>query len=177
MIRTQQAMNGTVKFQDALRERLQIINPSESLIQQLSQSDRLSFSPNVEKLMQEHLQNQQIYIISGGFEEIISPLVQKFRIPSENIYANKFMFDSEGKFIGVEDRPTARSGGKLEVMNLIREKHPNSLIAHIGDGATDLETLPVVDLFIGYGGNFVRDIVKSRAHWFISDFVELFSNQ
>ena len=51
-------------------------------------------------------------------------------------------------------------------------------IAHavmIGDGSTDLETLPVVDCFIGYGGVIERPIVKEKASAFISSFEDLHS--
>ncbi len=43
----------------------------------------------------------------------------------------------------------------------------------IGDGATDLEARPPADGFIGYGGIVVRETVKAKADWFITDFNDL----
>ena len=43
----------------------------------------------------------------------------------------------------------------------------------IGDGATDLETSPPADGFIGFGGNVVREFVKMNSEWFVHDFQEL----
>lgn len=39
----------------------------------------------------------------------------------------------------------------------------------VGDGATDLEARPPADLFIGFGGVAVREVVKQNADWFVTD--------
>ena len=43
----------------------------------------------------------------------------------------------------------------------------------IGDGATDLESCPPADGFIGFGGNVIREKVKLNSPWFVHDFQEL----
>lgn len=43
----------------------------------------------------------------------------------------------------------------------------------IGDGATDAEARPPADVFIGFGGNQVRDAVRKLADWFVFGFLEL----
>ena len=43
----------------------------------------------------------------------------------------------------------------------------------IGDGLTDFEAFPPADLFIGFGGNKVRQNVLEKAPWFVYDFQEL----
>ena len=43
----------------------------------------------------------------------------------------------------------------------------------VGDGATDLEARPPADAFIGYGGVIVRDNIKKKADWFVTDFADL----
>ena len=43
----------------------------------------------------------------------------------------------------------------------------------IGDGMTDLEAYPPAELFIGFGGNKVRQNVLEKAPWFIYDFHDL----
>ena len=40
----------------------------------------------------------------------------------------------------------------------------------VGDGATDAEAAPPADAFIGFGGNVVREGVKARAKWYVTDF-------
>ena len=43
----------------------------------------------------------------------------------------------------------------------------------IGDGVTDLEAYPPADLFIGFGGNKIRENVRQNSPWFITQFQEL----
>jgi phosphoserine phosphatase len=38
----------------------------------------------------------------------------------------------------------------------------------IGDGVSDLETKPVVDLFVGFGGFTTRDRVKRESEVFVT---------
>ena len=57
-------------------------------------------------------------------------------------------------------------------MNLEISFHLFSLVT-IGDGITDYETYPPARLFIGFGGNRVREKVKQQAPWFVYHFKEL----
>ncbi|MGZ8868425.1 MAG: HAD-IB family phosphatase, partial [Thermoanaerobaculia bacterium] len=41
--------------------------------------------------------------------------------------------------------------------------------AFVGDGVSDLETKPAVDLFIGFGGVAVRDRVRDEADTFVEE--------
>ena len=43
----------------------------------------------------------------------------------------------------------------------------------IGDGVTDLEAYPPAHLFIGYGGNKLRENVRMLAPHYVTDFKEL----
>ena len=43
----------------------------------------------------------------------------------------------------------------------------------IGDGMTDLEAYPPADLFIGFGGNVLRENVQKQAPWYVTTFKEL----
>jgi phosphoserine phosphatase len=40
----------------------------------------------------------------------------------------------------------------------------------IGDGATDAEAKVSADLFVGFGGNQEREVVRKQADWFVYDF-------
>lgn len=46
----------------------------------------------------------------------------------------------------------------------------------IGDGATDAETSPPANNFIGYGGNVVRNEVRKRAKYYIINFQQLYTD-
>lgn len=78
------------------------------------------------------------------------------------------------------NQPTSRSGGKGEAITQIRNFNSSQLqaktqlkIVMVGDGATDLESSPPADSFIGYGGNIIRDSVRDRAQFFVTDFMQL----
>lgn len=126
-------------------------------------------------------ENKKIYLISGGFHSLIDPIARELRIPINNLFANKLLFDFNGNY-GTFDanQPTSRSGGKGEAITQIRNFNSSQLqsnnqlkIVMIGDGATDLESAPPADWFIGYGGNVIRDSVRERAQYFVTDFMQL----
>jgi len=72
-----------------------------------------------------------------------------------------------------EDELTTHSGGKGEVIQVLKNRFGYKRVVMIGDGATDLEASPPADAFIGFGGNQVRERVKSGAKWFVTDFRDL----
>ncbi|XP_066902402.1 phosphoserine phosphatase-like [Halyomorpha halys] len=53
------------------------------------------------------------------------------------------------------------------------KKFGYSNIVMIGDGNTDAEASPPAHAFIGYGGNVVREAVKNKSQWYVTDFQEL----
>jgi phosphoserine phosphatase len=72
-----------------------------------------------------------------------------------------------------ESQPTSRSGGKKNVIETLKKQFGYERLVMIGDGATDLEACPPADAFIGFGGNQIRQIVKEKAKWFVTDFMVL----
>jgi len=65
--------------------------------------------------------NDKIIIISGGFYELIYPVVSKFGIKKENIFANTFIYDKDGKIIGVDkNNPLSKNNGKVKTIKNIK---------------------------------------------------------
>ncbi len=115
-----------------------------------------------------------VYLVSGGFEPLITPLGRALNIPADRTFANRFRFRADGSSDGFEeDRLTARVGGKAAVLAGLKRAHRYQPLIMVGDGATDLEARHATDGFIGYGGVVVRDKVKAGADWFVTDFREL----
>lgn len=91
------------------------------------------------------------------------------------------MFDFNGNYGGFDvNQPTSRSGGKGEAISQIRNFNSSQLMANkrlsivmIGDGATDLESCPPADYFIGFGGNIIRESVQERSTYYVTDFQQL----
>lgn len=179
---TKEAMGGAMTFQEALRRRLDIIKPTQKQIRDFLEEKPSSLSPRVKEFMHYlKSENKKIYLISGGFHSLIDPVAQELDIPLTNLFANKLLFDFNGNYAGFDTtQPTSRSGGKGEAISQIRSFNSSQLIADqkltivmIGDGATDLESAPPADFFIGYGGNIIREPVRERSNYFVTDFNQL----
>ncbi|BDA43327.1 probable glycerol-3-phosphate dehydrogenase [NAD(+)], cytoplasmic at C-terminar half [Coccomyxa sp. Obi] len=183
---TDKAMNGEVSLEEALRDRLRIIDctPEEltSFIQAYPPTTRLT--KGVSKLISAlQARGKAVYLISGGFREMILPFARELGIPPTNVFANRINWqvdDETGlvtRMVGFDERElTSRQGGKPAAIAQLREMYPYETIAMVGDGITDLEAVEMTggaDIFIGYGGVVVRDAVRDGADWFVNDFEDL----
>lgn len=173
---TQQTMNNRVSFRDSLRNRLNIIRPSEYDVKTYIQHNPPMFSHGVHELVKT-LQERHIdvYLVSGGFRSMIEPIAHTLSIPETRVFANTILFHEDGTYMGFDtNEMTSRPfRGKVDVIEHLKEEHDYENVIMIGDGATDLETKGVASLFIGYGGVHVREIVKNEADWFVTDFKEI----
>lgn len=172
---TNSAMSGSMTFRESLQKRLNIIQPTQQQIQQFKvmHTPESLFTPDVVRLIQLlQYRKVDIYLISGGFYDLIEPLAEYLNIPRDHIFANRLIFDKDGHYSGFdENEPTSRSGGKPLVISEIKKKH--NRVVMIGDGVTDLEASPPADTFIGFGGNVVREKVMKEAPWFVYKFQDL----
>ncbi|XP_044255109.1 phosphoserine phosphatase [Tribolium madens] len=172
---TTKAMTGTMTFQESLKMRLDIIQPTLTQIRDFLKTRPPTLTPGVKNLINLlHSRKIPVYLISGGFKCIIAPIAAQLNIPYDHIYANKLKFYYTGEHAGFdENAPTSRSGGKAVVIDLLKKQHNYKNVILIGDGATDLEASPPADGFIGYGGNVIRPTVQAKAKWFVTDFNEV----
>ncbi|KAJ7542371.1 hypothetical protein O6H91_10G103400 [Diphasiastrum complanatum] len=174
---TSRAMGGSVRFEDALAARLDLIRPSLSDLKNFLASKPPKLSPGIQDLVKRlHARGTNVYLISGGFRHMIEPVAALLQITKENIYANKLLFDENGKYAGFDkEEPTSCSGGKAVAIAQIKEKNKYQRLVMIGDGATDLEAkMPGgADVFICFGGVQVRPAVAAGADWFILSFEDL----
>ncbi|RVE50925.1 hypothetical protein evm_004492 [Chilo suppressalis] len=172
---TAEAMGGSMTFQEALKKRLDIIRPTVSQIREYIDKNPVHLTPGVAALVKElHERGVAVYLVSGGFRSLIEPVGELLNIPPSNIFANRLKFYFNGEYAGFdENEPTSRSGGKGLVVRRLKEAHGYQRLIMVGDGATDAEASPPADGFIGFGGNVVREEVRKRASWYVTDFQEL----
>lgn len=160
---TIEAMEQGLSFRESLEKRLNILKPTIDDIRIYYQRNLLDdFSEGIFNLINRFKNNNKsIYVISGGFEQLIHPYTDILNIPRENVFCNELIFDKDGKYSSFDTtRLTSVSGGKIEVIKQIKKQITNKNIMMIGDGLTDLETYPYVNIFIGYGGNIERLYIK-----------------
>jgi phosphoserine phosphatase len=172
---TKQAMEGGMKFQEALQLRLDLLKPSKTQILTLLKEQPLVLTPGIHDLMSS-LQNKKvdIWLVSGGFRIMIEPVAQQLSIPIGNIVANTILFDSEGNYTGFDtNEPTSRDMGKPKALTQIESQKGYKTMVMVGDGATDAQAKPPAKAFIGFGGVVEREAVKQKADWFVSDFADM----
>ena len=106
---------------------------------------------------------------------MINPIADTLGIPRSNVFANTVLFDSEGDFAGFDSTEyTSRSGGKPDVISMLKERFGYETVVMVGDGATDMEASAKhggsACAFIGFGGVVSRDVIQEAADWFVTDF-------
>ncbi|KAL0651581.1 hypothetical protein Bca4012_094272 [Brassica carinata] len=177
---TARAMGGSVPFEEALAARLSLFKPSLSKVDEYLQKTPPRLSPGIEELVKKLRANKiDVYLISGGFRQMINPVASILGIPRENIFANNLLFGNSGEFVGFDGKePTSRSGGKAKAVQHIRKGRLYKTMAMIGDGATDLEARRPggADLFICYAGVQLREAVAAQADWLIFNFEPLINS-
>jgi len=176
---TAAAMEGGMKFEDALKARLDLLKPSRKQILDCLEAHPLELTAGIQTLI-ECLQakNVDVFLVSGGFRIMIEPLADILKIPSDtNIVANTIVFEygSEGKYAGFDAKePTSQDMGKPKALQQLMEAHPTyKNIVMVGDGATDAQAKPPASAFIGFGGVVEREPVKILADWFVTDFDDM----
>ncbi|KAB2020561.1 hypothetical protein ES319_D07G076800v1 [Gossypium barbadense] len=174
---TARAMGGSVPFEEALSARLSLFKPSLAQVQDFLDKRPPRISPGIEELVKKLMaRNTDVYLISGGFRQMINPVASILGIPQENIFANQLLFGSSGEFLGFDaNEPTSRSGGKATAVQQIRKVKGYKALVMIGDGATDLEARKPggANLFICYAGVQHRESVAAKANWLVFSFTDL----
>ena len=135
---TRAGMEGSIPFDESLSKRLELLNINQKDIHAativLAKKVTPSFKRNKQFLM-ENAQN--ILIISGGFYEMIIPIVSEYGILEDQVFANKFVYKGTSRIAHVDSQNImAQSGGKVAQANalgLAGEIHV------IGDGYTDYQ--------------------------------------
>ncbi|XP_031255545.1 phosphoserine phosphatase, chloroplastic-like [Pistacia vera] len=177
---TARAMGGSVPFEEALAARLSLFKPSSSQVQDFVEKRPPKLSPGIDELVKKlKANNINVYLISGGFRQMINPVASVLGIPPENIFANQLLFKSSGEFLGFDaNEPTSRSGGKAVAVQQIRKAYGYQALVMIGDGATDLEARQPggADIFICYAGVQLREAVAAKADWLVFNFKDLINS-
>jgi len=170
---TNAAMNGEIPIQEIFARRLEIIQPPLSLCTEVAKAYIQQIEPHcIETLNSLRANGWTLVILSGGFMPVIRPFADFLNISA--IEAVPLHFHPDGSYAGFEDSyPTTRNGGKPAVIKQWKQRLNPEAVIMVGDGVSDLETIPVVDLFIGYGGVVARPHVEEEAPVFIRSLAEL----
>ena len=165
---TDAAMNGEIPLDQVYAKRLQMIQPSKDRVEKLGATYVRSLVDGAKETIAALQDNGVVvHLVTAGIEQAIHPLADALNV--RNVHAVKLIFDAEGNYKDFDRRSfLTRPGGKELVVRDIRARS-HGKAAFIGDGISDLEAKPAVDLFIGFGGVVVRPRVKENADLYVTN--------
>jgi phosphoserine phosphatase len=174
---TEAAMNGEVPVDAVYAKRLEIIRPTRDAVDALGKLYIASIVNGVEAAFAKlRAAGAEIHLVTAGIAQAIQPLAAHLGIQERAVHAVLMRFDDRGNYVDFDRQsPLTRTGGKEIAVRDIRARAKGKA-AFVGDGVTDLETKPVVDLFIGFGGVHVRSRVRENAAVFVTDFDAVLSH-
>jgi phosphoserine phosphatase len=166
---TEAAMNGEIPLDEVYARRLEIIRPSRSDVYALAERYLASIVEGaVETLSMLRDAGANVHLVTAGIAQAIAPLAEKLGVSARAVHAVALEFDERGAYRDFDRRSLlTRTGGKELVVRAILARSKGKS-AFIGDGITDLETKPAVDLFIGFGGVHTRPRVAENAEVYVT---------
>lgn len=170
---TNLAMEGKLSFSESLAQRVKLLEANEEdlkkLIKHLKKKVSKSFSRNA-AFFKKHA--DEVLIVSGGFKEFITPVVSQYHIKKENIYANTFVTNGDGKIIDYDHaNPLSEEGGKVKLLQNLNLK---GNLYGIGDGYSDfqLRESGLIKKFFAFTENIARESIISKADHITPSFDE-----
>jgi len=170
---TSLAMIGEISFDIALNKRISLLNIDKThidrTIEHLKGKLTSSFVENI-NLINQNINN--CFVISGGFKEIILPILKPYGFNKNNIFANTFLFNNKGIVDSVDrENPLSKDKGKIIVA-----KNFKGYNIVIGDGFTDYELKKYNNaiLFILFTENIYRKKLSKKADFIARNFKEVF---
>ena len=171
---TDKAMSGEISFLHALNERIKILNADKKHLQSLSQKLNDCVSPSFKSFKDYIKENiDKIYIVSGGFTDLIYPIVREYGIKKNHIFANSFKFDKKDKIIGVDSKKyLAQKSGKIKA---VRSLKLSGTVIVVGDGWTDyqIKQAGLARYFIAYTESIARERVLKNGDLEAASFADV----
>jgi len=166
---TKKAMDGKIPMSESMDKKLKILKPSYKDILKMGEGYLTNITTGAKETIKYLLDNKfKVWIITGNFQPAVKMLADKLEVPSTQVIANKMFFDKDGNYLDFDrNNPLSNNGGKVKIIQKYKKRLGKTVF--IGDGSTDLETKPVVNLFIGFGGVVVRQKVKDNSNVFVAN--------
>lgn len=159
---THQAMSGALRLEEVYARRLELIRPTAAEVARVGALYIERMVPGArETVVALRQAGIHVRVLSGGLAPAVRVIARHLDIADADVAAVEIYFDADGSYAGFDSTtPLARSGGKREwVVGQGHRLAPPVLM--VGDGATDLETRPVVAAFAAYTGVIARpDVVR-----------------
>lgn len=131
---TEKAMAGELSFGNALARRLALADVRREHLPEVIGRIGAALTPSARR-NPAFLASHRVWIVSGGFEEVIGPVLAPLGVPLDRIHANRLVFGPDGRAVGLDPTsPLAHDRGKIAVARALGGE-----VVMVGDGWTDLE--------------------------------------
>jgi len=172
---TSDAMLGYIPFDSALSNRIKLLNAHKGHIKQTITFIKKNISNSFVQNKKFFINNSEnCYIVSGGFKDIIFPIVKSFGVKEENIFANTLIYDNNNYIKSIDkNNSLSKDLGKVLVLkNLKKELKGNKKYIIVGDGYTDYELKKhnEADIFIQFIENINRKTLNNKADIIANNF-------
>lgn len=161
---TDAAMGGDVPLQEIYGRRLDLARPNRARVEEVGRMYFERIVPDAQEVIAAlHAEGVNVRIISAGVRQAVLMLAEKLGIQDDEVAAVEIYFDEAGEYQSFDvDSPVAAAGGKRRVIEAWSPEMREPVML-VGDGATDLEAQPVVDLFVAFAGVAHRPAVVALA--------------
>jgi len=165
---TRRAMAGEIPLEQVYARRLALIAPTRDAVARLGRRYVETLVPDAIELFAALREvGVRPRIVSGGLRPPVEALAAALGAPASDVDAVDVVFAPDGAYVDFDrTSPLARAGGKTATIAARRARH--GAVALVGDGATDLEAAPAVDLFVGFGGVAAREAVRRASPVYVS---------
>ncbi|HUQ81904.1 MAG TPA: HAD-IB family phosphatase [Gemmatimonadaceae bacterium] len=159
---TDAAMRGRIPLEQVYGRRLELVKPTRAALDALGRQYVERLVPDArETVAALQAAGVDVRIISGGLLPAVLIAARELGVDRDHVAAVDISFNDDGSYAGFDDAsPLATSGGKRRA---IEQWHIERPAVMVGDGTTDLEARPVVDLFVAFAGVVERPSVVAAA--------------
>jgi phosphoserine phosphatase len=162
---TEAAMRGELDFEESLRARVALLKglPESAIVQ--VQSEILLTDGAAELVNALHSKGHCVALVSGGFSDILKPLVESLEI--KHYKANKLEIIN-GQLTGHVEGQIIDRAAKADALRLFATECNVDLIntVAIGDGANDLDMMAIAGVSIAFNA---KPVVVEAADYSITE--------
>ncbi len=179
---TNKAMDGELDLADVYGKRLKAIKPTRAQLKAVEERYWETVVEDAQEVIAAlHFLGKHVFIISGGLIDAVKGFGRRLGVDPERIRAVELEYNElSGRwwdyhepqaqqartYLDYDEGPLTVSSGKSRIISdLAGDLRGRRLM--IGDGASDLSTQDLVDLFVGYGGVVARETVMQASKVFI----------
>jgi phosphoserine phosphatase len=159
---TDAAMRGRIPLEEVYGRRLRLVKPTRAAVEALGRTYVARLVPDAaETIAALKAAGVDVRIISGGLRPAVLAVARAVGVDESRVAAVDIFFASDGTYEDFDaTSPLAATGGKRVAIDRWNIDRPSMMV---GDGTTDLEAKPAVDLFVAFAGVVERPSVVQAA--------------